>query len=524
MNLWLVISCIVTFILRLAPRIFFSKTVQSDTFFHLAIAKKIQKYGWRHITRMRPTYPMGYHRLLALLPSQFFPLWERINGAVFDTLLVLTFAFLLSYTTGSQVETQWKSFWGPVLLGMSPALLAVSYGPRAYDGTERIVAEWLMGMTFGAIWLFQITHAWIWWLLAVVIGACCLNVSKFAAQVLLSFTLILSIAQRSYLVAAVFPSAFILAHWISGGAYRYVWQGQLRHLRWYAKAVVTQQAPVADRNTLTKLRWRYRTQGWQGVVYYILFENSITIGLLHHLPFFVILVWFGKIRYLLSSGDFPAHWWLAGSIMWILTSWRPLLFLGESERYLLYAVIPEYYLLTIWLMNAEIFWRLGVLLYSLIWWMGQMYIFKRHRHWVNPHEQEDAELITFLNSIPPQRLFTFAWSFTFQKIAYMTHHHHIFLDLIAHANKYNWGEIFIRYPFPRWAAVRQLRCEILVVRKADLAHVQAQGMAIDIPFQQLPCMFENKAYMVFQVNPAAAHMPPRNTMTIAEHYGGDRHE
>ena len=45
----------------------------------------------------------------------------------------------------------------------------------------------LTGCVFAALWFFQVTHSWIWWLVALGVGTLVLVSSRFATQVLLGF-------------------------------------------------------------------------------------------------------------------------------------------------------------------------------------------------------------------------------------------------------------------------------------------------------------------------------------------------
>lgn len=494
--LFLVGVCFIAFFVRLLPRLIVPCLV-SDTYFHLAMIKRIKRQGWFKTQKQMPSYPLGYHWLLSFLPTYFLPLWERINGAVFDTLHIILFALVFSLFADGSVSQEIIWGWAPLLLALSPAWLYVGIGPRAYHATPRVFGELLIGGIFSTLWIFQTTGSW-WWIAAVGLGAYLLNVSKFGAQVLLSFCMILALLQGNLSILSVLLAAGLTAYIASKGTYGPVLRGQIRHLAWYARAVKQRRLPVASRNSFDLTRRIYKDKGVSEALEYLVFRNSYVAGFYQHqLLVFVLLISFLGKEYTINPPAFVWHWLIAGVFMWFLSSTRRFLFIGEAERYLFAVAIPEYFLIGEWLATSSPGWRWGLLAHSVLLWLIYVWRFRNVYRGYYAESAARKETINFLKKLPPMKLLSFdispMWDF-----AYHTYHEHFMINP-KYETEVEYDEVFELYPYPKWQAVSLLDIELIVVSKVALDNARAQNVPIEFPFAVLDKLFDNSLFQVYQV-------------------------
>ena len=492
-------ALIICFFTRSWWRLIFHKSVNtSDSYHHLKVANLIREIGLRRLNKeILPGYPAFYHWLCSLLPRKWLLGWERINGAFMDSVHLLLFVLIvLIFTPPSALNG--TLIWGTILLAFCPSWLKVGHGPRAYDGTERTLSEVQSTGTFLGMWLFISTGNYIWLLMSIVISASLLNTSRFAGQVLISFTLLISIFNTSWELILVPFAAALLAHLISGGNYFPVMRRQWNHLKWYMGAIKNGTAPVSNRNSWPNFVLNYRQGGIVRAAKYLAYNHSIFIGLLQHFPILLVVTAFLFGIGSLPGDSFIYSWIVAAVIVWIVISTRWLMFLGEPDRYLIYAVIPEYFLIASWATTVNLNWGLGILSLSIAWWiLQQVILFRRYKPISAQITRDKRELIDFLKSLPISRLLTHGDSLFMWEMAYHTEHKHFLIspDVLF---KVAWDDIFFRYPYPSFKAVKLLQSEIVAVEKSSILD-RSLGEEDILSFEDMTLIFDNKNFQVFSI-------------------------
>ena len=492
-------ALLICFSIRSWWRLFFHKSIAlSDTYHHLKIANIIRDIGLQRFNKeILPGYPAFYHWLLSLLPRNWLLGWERINGAFMDSLHLLLFVLIILIFAPSSVLNS-TLVWGTILLAFCPAWLKKGFGPRAYGGTERTLSEVQSTGTFLGMWLFISTGNYLWLLISIVISASLLNTSRFAGQVLISFTVLISIFNASWELILVPFAAAPLAHLISGGNYFLVMRKQWNHLKWYMGAINNSSAPVSYRNSWSNFVLNYRQGGMVRAAKYLAFNHSIFIGLLQHFPILLVVTafLFGVGR--LPDDSFVYSWIVAAVIVWLVISTRWLMFLGEPDRYLIYAVIPEYFVIASWATTVSGIWGLGILGLSIMWWiLQQIMLFRSYKPIPAQIAQDKRKLIDFLQSLPVSRLLTHGDSLFMWEMAYHTEHKHFLInsDVLF---KVAWEDIFFRYPYPSLKAVKLLQSEIIAVEKSSISD-QSFSEESCLSFEGMTLVFDNKNFQVFSI-------------------------
>lgn len=518
----LTIVLLITFLTRSAFRLLVCRRIRgSDTLAHLKMGRLVKDFGWRNTSRnFKPDYPLGYHKLLSILPNSWMERLEVVNGGVFDCFHVLLFVAVLLHFGGKNLPTDLIWFWGPLLVALHPAWTHSGCGPRAYYGTERVFSELLVAAVMCSLWQFTLggSYAFLWYFAATILGGVTLNVSKFSAQVLLGFSVLLAIIDRNW-AFLVFPIlAFCIALLISSGTYWNVLRGQYKHLRWYSGQ---RDIWAVQRNSLNMLRRLVREKGWRrGLIAYLLVHSSWSVSLLGNAPLVLVLLLAGAGIGHMPRNPFAWEWLAVGTILWLATSLRPLAFLGEPERYLLGAVVPSYFMIVSWLPFGPGSMRWILLLYSVSWFLLQQFTLWRLSLEDEPESaaiSDERELVEFLRQPPYRRLLTFGSSWFHFQIAYSTHPQPHWLFDSRVNTEFTWNQLFYSYPYPSWEAVRLLDIDLIVTEKSSFREFSRQSGSGIFPVNSLKKLLENEHYAVYEVDKlqAGARMVSSNTCTLS---------
>ena len=485
-------------LVRLIPRLL-APALVSDTYAHWTWIKRIKKDGYHSTQKMVHYYPLGYHRMLSVLPHRLLMYWEKVNGAFFDGVHVLLFALVLDvFAEGLEDVIVWG--WGPLLLGLSPAWLSLGRGPRAYHGTPRVWGELLLSCTFVSLWFFQETASWIWWCGAVGSGAILLLSSKFGTQALVLFCVIVGLLQWSLPVICLPLVCLAGAYLVSKGKYKAILQGHLRHLAWYARRVQRGEMFVAERNSLIAIRRVYRREGIAGALVHLFTVNSVGTGVFQHPLLCVVLILSLLDVGVLDGSVFAWHWLLAGVAIWLLSSTRRLLFIGAAERYLFMVAVAEYFLICQWLASVSPIWRWGFACISVLYCLEYVRQFRFVYGSYYLDSESRKQMIRFLAGLQPARILAFdrapAWD-----VAFKTEHEH-FMMAPEFGTAAAWDAVFAFDTYPRWTAVSLLGVELILVNRDSITDAVRRRVPVEFPFSDLEKLFDNSAYQVYRVGPA----------------------
>jgi hypothetical protein len=387
----------VTFAIRAWPRLVCKNVIFSDTYYHLFCARVIRENAFRIPHRLpgvmllpEYTYPFGYHLFLALFPAPVRNWLERLSGAVFDTLSVLVCYWFSVWAVGTMGSgaSPYLPLLVAGLMSISPALLRLGSGPRAYNGCPRIVGQtlYLMHLLL-AYYAFQ-THSWLALTGSAVAGAALIVTAKFGNQVLVFFGIFFCLA-ISPLYALHVLGCVALAAVVTKGRALEILAAQVRHSLFYYQHM--QSLFLHKYRRVFRLYWEdlimaLRSMKRGNPLWFIRWSlaepHPVHLLVTSFTPFLLLpaLVFLGIGQPL---GRFLLVWIGAGLCWFVLTRSKALLFLGEGERYLEYALYPALFLTVLWLGTSPAgLCILGVLLsYSAVTaiWYGCAYVAKfRH--------------------------------------------------------------------------------------------------------------------------------------------------
>lgn len=362
--IFIIILC---FILRALPAILKITPQGQDQYYHLFYGDLIRDNKFKYPDKPKQfllpgvyDYPPLYHYIFALFPRS---LRERVGlylGAVIDTLNVVViyyFTIYLSelpeiaiYISNPEIVASIAC----LLFTISPALLAVGAGPRAYNATPRPLGELFFALTFLFGLVFFVESNIYALVSASFFASLILLSSKFGAQVLLFFSLLVAVLTNCYLLLLIPVLGAGVGLIISKGHLTRVLYGSLRHSLLYKNVMQDRFVFTRARNDFSVIADCIRNglhgdfKGFARSCYIILNHNTYVILLIRN-PILLLLICimgmnfenliFNTVIYFLIC------WVVASTIIFIMTSLRPFLFLGEAERYLEYSLPAQVILL-----------------------------------------------------------------------------------------------------------------------------------------------------------------------------------
>ncbi|RXJ90605.1 hypothetical protein CRV01_05480 [Arcobacter sp. CECT 8983] len=362
----ILILILLTIILRIIPK-FIKNRINGDTWYHFAMAESIRNNNFSIPKRIKGyllpnlyDYPYFYHYLLSFLSLKQRIKYERIYSAVLDALFVILAYFSFIYLYAKIGIDSSLAFFSALLLSISPTLLKVSMGPRAFDATPRVLGELLVFGFFIAMFFFYQEQSYLAYGIGVFFAALSLITSKFSAQVIFIFSLIIGSILNSLVIVLAPIAVFLIAIIISKERYMTILIGQYQHLKRFAKITKNEVEFISSINRFEqyKLFFKYLVS-FQIKKAYLVFHSKLSYlnFIIKDIEVFLVLILMISFNIDTSNNSlsFIYAWFAAGFMSFILTGSHAFKFIGEADRYLEYAIFPTFVFLTIYLQN-NILW------------------------------------------------------------------------------------------------------------------------------------------------------------------------
>jgi hypothetical protein len=222
------------------------------------------------------------------------------------------------------------------------------------------------------------------------------------------------------------------------------------------------------------------------------FIPVVTLGM-------VIINYLGGERIILDG--FLLAWLISAFITFLATYTHTLMFLGDPERYLEYALIPSFLLFCTFVPpNFRYQTLYGLILLQLL--LYGMYVFLFYRRYQDKTKISKLELIKALNSqdttIVLSLLGTAAWD-----LAYNTHHYVCFPETISKNNipGEEFERFFWRYPLPRpdfEYYIEKYDVGLIPVSRKIQESVKNEGCVYN--FDGLEKIFDNGEFQLYKVS------------------------
>ncbi|HEY69052.1 MAG TPA: hypothetical protein G4O08_00550, partial [Anaerolineae bacterium] len=348
-----------TFLSRSWPRLIMRQPPLGDTTSHLAMIQAIRDNGHRipdplprWLPEQRLYYPTFFHWLVSYLSPSALIRYERISGAVIDTLhnaLTMLVAYYLFLEQGLELA----------LAGLGAALagLLFALSPRLIRPRERVFflnprpfGSLLVSIGFlGTLW-FLWEEAWAALILGMIAFALASITHKFTLQVIVFLAPLLSVLTGSIWFVLALGAGLGLAILLTRGRALRVWRSHIGYSRLY-RSHIAPRFPIVRDTAWTILRNLFRALrsggSWQREAIRLIFNNGI--------DWLVQLSWLAPVGFLLVVGirslESPPEflhlgaWVLGATLIGLVTAIRPMRFLGQPTRYLEYAALPTSLLL-----------------------------------------------------------------------------------------------------------------------------------------------------------------------------------
>lgn len=331
------------FLGRSTYRLLAPHNIDGDAYDFLLQIEDIRKAGHRRpdkpsqvVTSGVYAYPYFLLWVLSFLPEPALERVERYFSGISD----LVFAGLILSLVPLDILTVQQTLPGLVVFLFSPQFMRPNFS-HANGLSGRKPGLFLASASLLGLVLATIGGELAFFAVAIVVAAAMMLTSKFSLQawffVVLGFGVLVD-----PLALVVIPAALVLAVVGSRGRYWHILRGHLSHVQDYAK---TKQYKRFDHSFPNPIRWALallRADTWRDRME-IVYETR-WLRILVDTPYIpvTILVYGLAVREGVSLGvPLGIHVWMGILIAcFVLISMPHLLFLGEAERYLEYALLP----------------------------------------------------------------------------------------------------------------------------------------------------------------------------------------
>ena len=320
-----------------------------DTWFHLLYAEEIAANGHRIPRRIGPfllsthvAYPPLLHWLLSFLPRRWRERTEPFWGGLCDGLAAA--ALLATILHGIPGGSLRIGLLAVLLFLVTPSMLGTGWGPRALHGTPRVFGQMLFSLSAFSFLLYRATGSMAWFAAAAMFGSLIFVSSMFSVQAFVFMNLLVALFSRSWAPIGLVTAGFALSLcWFRGYALHTL-RNQIRILTVMRRSLRRGQfdSPVIQRRNRWRdlLRWPVDLLKDPRKARHLATQQNTWLILLLQTPLAPACFFLGGPSGGFASGPMQEaglYIW-AGLALYALTSLRPLLFLGEAERYVEHVV------------------------------------------------------------------------------------------------------------------------------------------------------------------------------------------
>ncbi len=360
---------IIPFLIRYVPRYFNQNKIDADTWYHLSSSKsivnnnyKIPKINDGFILGGKYDYPYFSHWIVAIISRGNVLKYEKYIAPILDSIYIfMALIYFQNIVEFYQISDGFsKSITFILLLSFSMSMLKISTGPRVYNFTPRVFGELFTFIYFISIHLFFLEENMLYLFISIFFGGLVLITSKFGVQVLVFFSLLLSIFLFSLIPFLCLLVSFIVALLLSNWHYKNIFIQQFKHMKQYALYGQYNHPALKNRNKLSQYILFGKTLLRRDLKEaYIIFQRDLVFLNIFYKNIDVIIA-LGLIFFVNIQDDFLMNILIVGLIIFILTSYKPFQFLGESDRYLDYLLVFSVIVIVLYLPQEYIYFLLIV--------------------------------------------------------------------------------------------------------------------------------------------------------------------
>jgi len=464
-------------------------------------------------------YPKLQYYLISRFPQKLWGIIGNISNIGYDCFAIVL-VYYLSTIFFSNLETSEIIFgirpamWVALLYSTTPILLPVTGRLKGVKArTLGGLFSLLYFVTFGAAYVAG--HSYLY-AATIIAGILAMLSSAFALQNIAFMCLCLSVFYFDWVPLSVFLITLLAGLGIPKVGINKILLHKLNHYRWYVRNY--EGSPAEGRNSLRDILLLPKYLFVQPIKFLnLVFEKITPVIALYSVPGLFILAYYiftdpNSLGLLLSNDVTKyASIMVSGSIIvFIFTSIKPLLFLGQAERYFEYSAPFLNFLFVFYVIKTELstnilflllLFHLCVILVAFVYSMGYEII-----EAFQPLSSIDKknDLVHFLNNLDKDlRILTIPLKFSFALSHQMQNpkarFYHMFVSRDHEGFEY-MEEDLVKYNWPRpdWLYFKQkYGVNMIVVLKKALRNAREHGLNYEL--NQKNCIFENTEYAIYRL-------------------------
>ena len=517
----------VILLLSFMLRALFVPIESSDSWVNLWLTKKCEKAGLGSHRAFNSLIPGFYgssslnHWIMSRLPERIRVAAGYVLNIAYDCLSILVFYFVARYLflhvwpAQAAAGTVFTPHLAATLIySTTPILLPVTsrvkgFGARTFGGL--LVLLYLV--LFAAGFLYGRPELYVG---CVAVGITIILASQFAMQAMVFASIGLSICYLSVIPVSVLAATIAVGCIVPRLGIRRNLQWMADKYIWYARTGKNKPY-IQERNApgdIIRLPVDLFTRPAR--FFRLCFSGITPIIFLYNVP---VLVWFiywaaadaGSLKFMFEDGIAYYLFGIAASLaaVSVLTSFRPLMFLGQAERYFEYSasaisILFVLHALRIGAFPAATFWLFVAHLVLVLGSWSMLMRLELARYFAGAADAELDDVAGFLSAGPPARVVTIPVKIGHALAGRMADSEvKFYYDFICtgRPNGFRYmaeDQVFFSYIRPDFAAFRdKYGATTVVVRKAAVQSVKKHG--IDYHLDGIAPIHEDSEYAVYDI-------------------------
>tara|TARA_Y100001958_G_scaffold82898_1_gene56137 strand:- start:15371 stop:16909 length:1539 start_codon:yes stop_codon:yes gene_type:complete len=457
MFLYLLIFILSFFIRWISSR---NLTVDFDSYGHLYYINQLSNFRSTPWSKIKIQcwnqeyfhHPFFLHWILSYLPQKFLFKYQRAVNITLDSFFVLLL-FIVSNRIFDSIEIGFLSI---MIYTFTPIFFTkTSMGPRLNNFTPRLFTEILFNILSFVLLGFFSLNSFEYFICLFLLILSILLTSKFGVQVLFFIIPIYSLITFDFYPVLAILLSLIFLLIISRGDVWLQLKRQIIHSYEYFIYNKSFSNPNRNKNKFIfpKLSHFKNINNLKNFLRNYLFYNSHTIVILKF-PIFILLVSLFLLSFINPNINYNFNnsslLILSAFLVYIITSSKKFLYLGEAERYLSHicAVIIIISLETL-ISNDLLIIANIIILYGFIIWLAELLLYRKFTK-IENRTKSDSEIESLLNKIKdPKIVLSPAYhNFNVYRIMLNTKHFAVFPYHMTEKVRNNFKNMFeYQYPF-----------------------------------------------------------------------------
>ena len=448
------ISFFVPFLLAIIPRWISPGTRESDPMGHYLGIKEFKKNKHKIPKKYKQTicpgkfeYPYLMYYILSYLPKKSLrKIGDYISPFFFSLNSLLIFVFTYYY-----MNNPTTALLASLIYSTTPLLLM--QGEGIFNISQRPVARLFFNISYLCMVIFISSKNYTFFFISILFASLIFITARFALQVLVFTSIIISIMTLKIWFLLLLILSFLVAIAISEARIITLIKAYILNSYFFYKVLAKDY--LGKRNKLKDVLILPidLIKDPKKAAHTFLSNNSYLI-LLTHMPTIILFFWLINKNIIIFKSQILfllLIWFVSTLILFLLTSLKPLLFLGQAERYVNHALVPFSIILAFMISNSL---NKSIVISIIIIFLFELALIILYYYIVITTDKYHKDISDGITWLSKQKKQLKVLSIPFNlgaEIAYFTHH--IAFDFHSYPrppyfNKKIWRHYFTKYPFP----------------------------------------------------------------------------